>query len=65
MRVPGKARYREFEERPDIEFDYFLAAKLGMTVDFMRRNVSADEYLGWSTFYKRKAQQEELASKRG
>lgn len=52
--------YRLMEERPDVEFDYFLARELRMTVDEMRRTVSGEEYLGWSTFYKRKAQREEL-----
>jgi hypothetical protein len=63
VREPGKAKYREFEDRPDLEFDFYLAEKLGMTVDFMRQNVSAEEYLGWSTYYKRKRQREELAMK--
>lgn len=52
--------YRTFEERPDVEFDYFLARELRMTVEQMRRSVSGEEYLGWSTFYKRKNQREEL-----
>lgn len=59
--MPGKARYQEFEDHPDVEFDYFLARELRMTVADLRERMSADEYLGWSTFYKRKAQQEELA----
>jgi len=61
VREPGKAKYAEFEDRPDVEFDFFLARELRMTVDHLRRSVSGEEYLGWSTFYKRKAQREELA----
>ncbi len=61
MREPAKASYREFEDRPDLEFDYFLARELRMTVGQMRQTVTGEEYLGWSTFYKRKHQREELA----
>lgn len=58
--------YLEMEYSPDLEFDFYLAERLGMTVEEMRRQVSAREYLGWSIFYGRKAQRIELeAGKRG
>ncbi len=50
-----------FEANPDQEFDHFLAAKLGMTVEQMRHTVSSDEYVNWSVYYARKAQREQLA----
>lgn len=59
--MPGKATYLLFESRPDIEFDYYLSDRLRMTVSEMRRSMSGEEYQGWITYHKRKAQQEELA----
>lgn len=53
------------ENSPDLEFDFYLAERLGMTVEEMQRRVSAREYLGWSIFYGRKAQRMEMESKRG
>lgn len=49
------------EDSPDLEFDYFLAEKLHMSVERMRREVDGQEYLEWSMFYARKAQRLELA----
>jgi hypothetical protein len=38
-----------------------LAEKLGWrSVDLMRREMSADEWLRWSIYYARKAQRQEL-----
>jgi hypothetical protein len=48
------------ETRPDLEFDYYLAERLGRSVAEMRRSVSAAEWRGWSVFYARKAQRREL-----
>jgi len=47
-------------ERTDLEFEFFLAQKLGMTVGEMRLRMSCEEYTGWGVFYNRKAQREEL-----
>lgn len=58
--MPIKAAYLRFETTPDLEFDYFLAQKLGMTVARMRAEVTGAEYLEWGMFYSRKAQREEL-----
>jgi hypothetical protein len=35
-----------------------------MTVDRLRREMSADEFLRWNIYYARKAQREELATQR-
>lgn len=48
------------EASPDLEFDYFLAAKLGMTVARLRAEMSGQEYVGWTVYYGRKAQRIEL-----
>jgi len=52
------------EADPTLEFDFYLADRLSMTVDRMRREMSAEEYLGWSVFHARKAQRAELERKR-
>lgn len=51
------------ETSPDVEFEFFLAAKLGMTVGEMRERMSNQELVEWSIYWARKAQREELASK--
>jgi hypothetical protein len=48
------------ETNPDVEFDHYLAEKLGMPVAEMRRRVSNAEWLSWNVFYNRKAQRREL-----
>lgn len=47
---------------PSTEFDFFLATKLGFrTVKQLRREMSAIEWREWYTYYRRKAQRQELA----
>ena len=48
---------------PDVEFDFFLAEKLGMLVADMRAKISNDEYTGWYVYFGRKAQRREMAEK--
>jgi len=55
--------YLEMEHNPEIEFDHYLAQKLGMTVGRMHVEMSNVEYQRWSVYYARKAQREELAAK--
>ncbi len=52
--------YEMFEASPDLEFDHFLAAKLGMTVARLRAEIGNDEYVHWQVYFARKAQREEL-----
>lgn len=59
--MPTKAAWLRFETDPEFHFDYFLAEKLGCTVAEMRRRVSAEEWVAWSVYYGRRAQQRELA----
>jgi hypothetical protein len=59
--VPTKATWLRFETDSSFNFDFFLAAKLGMTVEEMRRRVSAEEWMQWGVYYGRLAQQRELA----
>lgn len=62
--MPPKAMYLMMETSPDLEFEFFLAQKLGRTVAELRE-MSAREFLGWSVYYARKAQREELARLQG
>lgn len=48
------------EADPSLEFEYFLAQKLGRTVDELRRGMSNVEFMHWAVYYARKAQREEL-----
>jgi hypothetical protein len=50
-----------FQDNPEIEFEYLLAQKLGMTVARLRAEMSQGEFLEWGIYYARKAQREELA----
>jgi hypothetical protein len=55
-RKPTKA----FETTPGLEFEFFLAQELGMTVARMRVEMGGDEYTRWCVYWARKAQREEL-----
>lgn len=47
------------ETDPTLEFEFFLAQKLGKTVAEMRQ-MDNGEFIGWQVYYARKAQREEL-----
>ena len=53
------------ENSPELEFEYFLAQKLGMTRAALVTEMGSDEFLGWEIYYGRKAQQAELARLKG
>lgn len=59
-RAPRKALWLKMETNPEVEFEFFLAEKLGRTVGELRRVLSQDEYLHWAVYYSRKAQRREL-----
>lgn len=48
------------ETDPDLEFEFYLATKLGMTVARMRQEMTDAEFARWAMYYQRKAQREEL-----
>lgn len=58
--MPGKAAYLALENDPDLEFEFYLAYKLGMTVAEMRARMGNDEYVLWTRFFMRKQQAAEL-----
>lgn len=63
--MPTKAAYKQFEADPELEFEFFLAQKLGRTVAEMRASLSQAEFMHWGVFYARKAQRKELANAKG
>jgi hypothetical protein len=63
MMVPPKVAYAQFENDDELEFEFYLAQKLGMTVEAMRDNMSNAEFVRWGIYYARKAQRQEIAMK--
>lgn len=63
--MPGKAAWRSLEDDPELEFEFFLAQKLGMTVARLRAEMDNGEFVYWSRYYARRAQERELAEKGG
>lgn len=58
--MPTKAKYKAFEANPDLEFEHYLAVKLGMTVTRLRAEMPNDEFAAWAVYYARIAQEQEL-----
>jgi len=56
--MPPKVIYMQMETT-DLEFEFYLATKLGKTVAEVRQ-MSQAEYIGWTVYYGRKAQRLEL-----
>lgn len=52
-------------ETTELEFEFYLAQKLSMTVDDLRGRMSQHEFVSWSVYYARLAQKRELATKGG
>lgn len=55
--------YLALEQEPDLEFTYYLADRLRMTVSELVNRVSNAEFLHWAMYHGRKAQRSELAQK--
>lgn len=60
VREPRKAAYLALETTPGLEFEFYLATQLGMTVGHLRETMTHEEFVMWSTYYARLAQQQEL-----
>lgn len=50
-------------ETTELEFEFYLAEKLGMTVARLRREMSTTEFMQWGVYFGRKAQRRELEAK--
>lgn len=64
-RMPPRRHTKALESNPDLEFDFFLAAKLHMTVADLRERMSNQEWQYWSIYYARIAQREQLRAMKG
>jgi hypothetical protein len=58
---PTRPPTKAFEDNSALEFDFYLAEQLHMTVGEMRTRMANDEWVRWSVYYARKAQRQELA----
>lgn len=58
-----KAAYLAMESSPDLEFEFYVADRLGMTVAQLRAEMSNEEFVAWGVYHGRKAQRAELAAK--
>lgn len=58
--MPTKAAYQELETTPELEFEFYLATKLHMTVGQIRSQMTQAEFVQWAVYYQRIAQQIEL-----
>jgi hypothetical protein len=52
------------DDDPELEYEFYLARKLGMTVAQMREELGAGEFILWSRYDSRLAQAEELERRR-
>jgi hypothetical protein len=64
VEAPPRTPTKAFEADTSLEFDYFLAEQLGMTVGTMRATMSGEEWIGWQVYYGRKAQRREMENRR-
>ncbi len=60
MASPRRSPKALLDEENDLEFQFFLAQKLSMTVAELRDRMTHAEYVGWSRYFAVKAQREEL-----
>lgn len=58
--MPTKAKYKAFEADPELEFEFFLADRLRMTVADLREKMTYDEFVSWGIYHARIAQKREL-----
>lgn len=62
MREPGKAAWLALENDDDLAFSFYLAEKLGRTVEELGTMRHA-EFVLWSRHFARHAQQQQLAER--
>lgn len=65
MRVPTKAAYLQLARDPAVEFEHFLAAKLGKSVRELRASMSHAEFVRWNMYYARLGQEQEIQAQKG
>lgn len=62
--MPSKVIYMMMETNPSLEFEFYLAQRLGKTLVELRQ-MSQQEFVGWQVYYGRKAQREQIAAAKG
>lgn len=62
--MPGKVAWLALEEDPELEFEFFLADRLSMTVRQLRQEMDGNEFLLWSRFHSRRAAEQEIEAAR-
>lgn len=62
--MPTKAAYRAFILEPELEFEHMLALKLGCTIRELRTKMSHAEFVRWSIYFQKTAQERQLEQKR-
>lgn len=60
-RRPTKA----FETDGALDFEFYLADRLKLTVAQLRQQMSADEFMRWGVWHGRRAQVQQLAARKG
>lgn len=58
--IPARRLTKALEDDPELEFEFYLASKLSMTVEHMRTRMGHGEFMLWSRYYARRAQAIEL-----
>lgn len=62
--MPTRRRTKALASDDALEFEFYIADRLGMTVERMRREMTEAEFLHWTMYHARKAQRAELEQKR-
>lgn len=52
--------YRDFDRDDDLELEFYVADRLGMTVARLRAEMGNDEFVRWAVYHGRKAQRAQL-----
>lgn len=62
--MPRRSPFKRLLANPNLEFEFFLATELGMTVGRLRQEMTNAEFIHWIAYYERKSQREELEMKK-
>jgi hypothetical protein len=63
--VLRRTRTKALATNSELEFEFYLAEKLGMPVARLRSEVDQSEFVHWAMYYARIAQTRELAQQSG
>lgn len=60
-----RPRTKAFEADGALDFEFYLADRLKLTVAQLRHTMSADEFMRWGVWHGRRAQVQQLATGKG